>query len=175
VRKYGLHSTKTMVASAYAARIAHRAADFGVTIEGRVSVDMKRVKARKDEISGQSRTGLESNLDSLKNCTVYRGHARFESPREISVGETRLAADKTFINVGGRARIPDMPGIDQVKYLTNSSMMHVDFLPRHLLVVGASYIGLEFAQMFRRFGSEVTVAEMSSRLISREDEDVSRR
>jgi pyruvate/2-oxoglutarate dehydrogenase complex dihydrolipoamide dehydrogenase (E3) component len=169
----GCIPTKTMVASAYAARMARRAAEFGVTIEGPVTVDMKSVKARKDRISGESRTGLEASLERLENCTVYRGHARFESPREVRVGQARVAADKIFINVGARARVPDMPGIDQVKYLTNSSMMHVDFLPRHLLVVGGSYIGLEFAQMFRRFGSEVTVAEMSSRLIPREDEDVS--
>ncbi len=169
----GCIPTKTMVASAYAARIAQRAADFGVRIDGHVNVDMKRVKARKDEISGKSRSGVESWLENTPNCTVVRGHARFESAREVGVGGTRLIAEKIFINVGGRARVPEMPGLDQVSHLNNSSMMHVDFLPRHLLVVGGSYIGLEFAQMFRRFGSEVTVVEMSSRLVSREDEDVS--
>src|SRR5216683_2953486 len=157
----GCIPTKTLVASAYAAHMAHRAADFGVTIGGSVGVDMQRVKARKDEVSGKSRTGLESWLKSTPNCTVYQGHARFESPREVSVGGARLAADRIFINVGGRARIPEMTGLDQVGYLTNSSMMHVDFLPRHLLVVGGSYVGLEFAQMYRRFGSEVTILEMS--------------
>jgi pyruvate/2-oxoglutarate dehydrogenase complex dihydrolipoamide dehydrogenase (E3) component len=109
----------------------------------------------------------------MKNCTVYQGHARFESAREVSVGADRIAADKIFINVGGRATVPQMPGVDQVEYLNNSSMMHVDFLPRHLIVVGGSYVGLEFGQMFRRFGSEVTIIEMAPRLIHREDEDVS--
>jgi pyruvate/2-oxoglutarate dehydrogenase complex dihydrolipoamide dehydrogenase (E3) component len=109
----------------------------------------------------------------MENCTVYEGHARFESPREVSVGTNRIKADRIFINVGGRAAVPPMPGLDQVKYLTNSSMMCVDFLPRHLIVVGGSYVGLEFGQMFRRFGSEVTILEMGPRLIQREDEDTS--
>ena len=169
----GCIPTKTMVASAYAAHLARRAAEFGVDTGGSVSVDMKRVKARKDEISGKSRTGVESWLKEMKNCTVYEGHARFESSGEVSVGDYRLTADKIFINVGGRARVPELPGLDQVEYLTNSSMMAVDFLPRHLIVVGGSYVGLEFGQMFRRFGSEVTILEMGPRLVSREDEDVS--
>jgi pyruvate/2-oxoglutarate dehydrogenase complex dihydrolipoamide dehydrogenase (E3) component len=162
-----------MVASAYAAHMARRAADFGVVVDGPVSVDMKRVKARKDEISEASRTGLESWLKNMENGTVFQGHARLESPREVSVGADRLTADRIFINVGGRASVPPMPGLDQVEFLTNSSMMGVDFLPKHLIVIGGSYVGLEFAQMFRRFGSEVTVVEMGPRLISREDEDVS--
>ena len=165
--------TKTMVASAYAAHLARRVAEFGVNTGGSVSVDMKRVKARKDEISGKSRTGVESWLKGMENCTVYQGHARFESAGEISVGGDRLTAERFFINVGGRARVPDLPGLDQVEYLTNSSMMAVDFLPRHLIVVGGSYVGLEFGQMFRRFGSEVTILEMGPRLVPREDEDVS--
>ena len=169
----GCIPTKTMVASAYAARMARRAADFGVVIEGGVSVDMRSVKARKDGVSGKSRDGLETWLKGMENCTVYEGHARFESPHEISIGADRLSADRIFINVGGRAIVPDMPGLDQVEYLTNSSMMAVDFLPRHLVIVGGSYVGLEFGQMFRRFGSEVTVIEMGPRLIHREDEDVS--
>jgi pyruvate/2-oxoglutarate dehydrogenase complex dihydrolipoamide dehydrogenase (E3) component len=169
----GCIPTKTMVASAYAAHLARRAGDYGVNIGGPVAVDMKRVKARKDAISGQSRTGVESWLRGTKNLTVYEGHARFESPHQISVGMERLTAEWIFINVGGRAVVPPMPGIDQVAYLTNSSMMELDFLPRHLVIVGGSYIGLEFGQMFRRFGSEVTIIEMASRLISREDEDVS--
>ena len=134
---------------------------------------MKRVKARKDEVSGQSRTGLEDWLKKMENCTVYEGHARFESPREVSVGSERLTAERIFINVGGRAAAPQMPGLEQVEYLTNSSMMDVDFLPGHLIIVGGSYIGLEFGQMFRRFGSEVTIIEMAGGLIQREDEDVS--
>jgi pyruvate/2-oxoglutarate dehydrogenase complex dihydrolipoamide dehydrogenase (E3) component len=169
----GCIPTKTLVASAYAAHMARRAADFGVTIEPRVTVDMKQVKARKDRISGASRTGVESMLKGMANCTVFEGHARFESPREVTVGANRLSGERIFINVGGRALAPHIPGLEQVSYLTNSSMMNVDFLPKHLIVVGGSYIGLEFAQMFRRFGSEVTILEKMSRLVPREDEDVS--
>jgi pyruvate/2-oxoglutarate dehydrogenase complex dihydrolipoamide dehydrogenase (E3) component len=169
----GCIPTKTMVASAYAAQMVRRAAEFGVNSAGPVTVDMKRVKARKDGILAQSRDGLERSLKSLENGTVYQGHARFESPTEISVGQARLSAKQIFINVGGRAVVPAMPGVDQIPYLTNSSMMQVDFLPRHLIVIGGSYVGLEFGQMFRRFGSEVTIVEMNSRLIHREDEDVS--
>jgi pyruvate/2-oxoglutarate dehydrogenase complex dihydrolipoamide dehydrogenase (E3) component len=169
----GCIPTKTMVASAYAARLAQRAGEYGVGIDGRISVDMRRVKARKDEVSRQSREGLEQSLRTLERCTVYDGHARFESARDVSVGSERLTADRIFINVGGRANVPDLPGVKSVPFLTNSSMMQVDFLPRHLVVVGGSYIGLEFGQMFRRFGSEVTIVEMGPRLISREDPDVS--
>src|SRR5260370_26180367 len=169
----GCIPTKTMVASAYTAHMARRAGDFGVSVDGSVSVDMKRVKARKDAISGKSRSGVESFLKSTPNCTVYEGQARFESPREVSIGAARLTAERFFINVGGRAVIPDLPGVDQVPYLTNSSMMDVDVLPEHLIVVGGSYVGLEFAQMFRRFGSEVTVFEMATRLGHREDAAVS--
>src|SRR5439155_25839408 len=114
---------------------------------------------RKDSVSGKSRTGLEKSLKKTENCTVYEGHARFESPRELSVGAARITAERIFINVGGRAAVPQMPGLDQVKYLTNSSMMAIDFLPPRLIVVGGSYVGLEFGQMFRRFGSEVTIVE----------------
>ena len=169
----GCIPTKTMVASAYAAHMARRAADYGVTITGPVGVDMRAVKARKDQISGKSRKGVEAWLRGLDNCTVYQGHARFESPTEVRIGEDVLSAKRIFINVGGRAIVPDMPGVDQIPYLTNSSMMEVDFLPRHLLVIGGSYIGMEFGQMFRRFGGEVTIVEKGPRLISREDEDVS--
>ena len=168
----GCIPTKALVASAYAAHVARRGADYGFDC-GDVKVDMKRVKARKDDISAQSRTGLEGSLKKLENCTVFEGHARFESPREVSVGDQRLTADKIFINVGGRAIVPKIPGLEQIEYLTNSSMMQVDFVPRHLIIVGGSYIGLEFGQMFRRFGSEVTILEHSERLTPREDEDVS--
>ena len=168
----GCIPTKTMVASAYAARMAARAAEYGVDV-GPFRVDMKRVKARKDAVSGQSRTGLEDWLQTMENCTVYRGHARFESAHDLRVGEEHLQADKIFLNVGGRASVPEMPGVREIDVLTNSSMMSVDFLPKHLIVVGGSYIGLEFAQMFRRFGAEVTIIEMGPRLIAREDEDVS--
>jgi pyruvate/2-oxoglutarate dehydrogenase complex dihydrolipoamide dehydrogenase (E3) component len=169
----GCIPTKTMVASAYAAHLARRAADFGVGIGGAVSVDMARVKARKDAISGQSRDGVEAGLRKTEHCTVYQGHARFESSRVVSIGADRITAERIFINVGGRASTPPMPGLDEVPYLTNSSMMDVDFIPEHLVIVGGSYIGLEFGQMFRRFGSEVTIVEMGDRLIRREDEDVS--
>ena len=169
----GCIPTKTMVASAYAAHMARRATEYGVTLGGPVGVDMRRVKARKDEIFMKSRAGVEKWLRSTPNLTVYQGPARFEGPREVAIGGERLTAEKIFINVGGRAAIPAMPGLDQVPYLTNSSMMEVDFLPRHLVIVGGSYVGLEFAQMFRRFGSEVTVIEMGSRLVGREDEDIS--
>ena len=169
----GCIPTKTMVASAYAAHTARRAADFGVLVDGPVHIDMQRVKARKDAISGQSRTGVESWLKNMDNCTVYEGHARFLSPREVQVGQDTLSSERIFINVGGRASVPPMPGLDQVPYLTNSSMMHVDFLPQRLIIVGGSYIGLEFGQMFRRFGSEVAIIEMGPRLVGHEDEDVS--
>jgi pyruvate/2-oxoglutarate dehydrogenase complex dihydrolipoamide dehydrogenase (E3) component len=168
----GCIPTKAMVASAYAARIAARAGDYGVEV-GSVRVDMKRVKARKDSIANASRTGLEGWLRTMENCTVVDGHARFESPREVSVGGERLRAGKIFINVGGRALVPDIPGIGDSGFFTNSSMMSVDFLPEHLVVVGGSYIGLEFGQMFRRFGSKVTIVETGPRLVGREDDDVS--
>ncbi|CAN7211751.1 FAD-containing oxidoreductase [Aminobacter sp. LjRoot7] len=168
----GCKPTKTMVASAYAAHLARTGADYGVST-GSVSVDMKAVKARKDKVTVDSRSGLEDWIGGMKGCTLYRGHARFEGPHEVRVGDELLHGERIFINVGGRANILDMPGIGDVTYLTNTSMMEVDFLPRHLVVVGGSYIGLEFAQMFRRFGSEVTVVEKGPRLISREDEDVS--
>ncbi len=169
----GCTPTKTMVASAYAANMARRAAEFGVAIEGGVSVDMRRVKARKDAVSTRSRTGLETSLKGMKNGTVYEGHGRFESPREVSVGDDRLTAERIFINVGTRAAVPQLPGLDQVDYFTNSSLMNIDYVPRHLIIVGGSYVGLEFGQMFRRFGSEVTIVEMGPRLAQREDEDVS--
>ena len=169
----GCTPTKTLVASAYAAHMARRGGDYGFAIGGPVKVDMKRVKARKDAVVMRQRTSLESWLKENKNCTVYQGHARFTSPREVRVGETTLTAERFFINVGGRAAVPPMPGLDRVDCLTNSSIMDLDVLPPHLVVVGGSYIGLEFAQMYRRFGSEVTVIEMGNRLIGREDEDVS--
>ena len=169
----GCTPTKTLIASAYAAHVARRAADYGVNIGGRVSVDMKAVKARKDAVVGPTPNGIERSLKALRGCTVYEGHARFVGPNEVKVGDAVLKADKIFIDVGGRALVPPIPGLDQIPYLTNSSMMEVDFLPPHLIVLGGSYIGLEFAQAYRRFGSEVTVIELASRLISREDADVS--
>jgi pyruvate/2-oxoglutarate dehydrogenase complex dihydrolipoamide dehydrogenase (E3) component len=170
----GCIPTKTLVASAYAAHMARRAAEYGVEIDGPINVDMKRVKARKDEISGRSKAAVEKWMRGLANATVYQGHARFGSPRTMRVNDQLLEAEKIFINVGGRALVPPIPGLDQVPYLTNSSMMDVDFLPEHLIVIGGSYIGLEFGQMYRRFGANVTIVEKTARLIGREDEDVSR-
>jgi pyruvate/2-oxoglutarate dehydrogenase complex dihydrolipoamide dehydrogenase (E3) component len=169
----GCIPTKALIASAYAAQIARRASDYGVVIDGAVTVDMKRVRARKDEISQRSSRNVEKWVRDLKNCTVYQGHARFESERAVRVGDEVLEADRIFIDVGGRALVPPMPGLDQVPYLTNSTMLDVDFLPEHLVVVGGSYVGLEFGQMYRRFGSRVTIVEKGTRLIRREDEDVS--
>ena len=167
----GCIPTKTLIASAYSAHVARRGAEFGFS-NGNVVVDMKRVKARKDEVAGQSNRGVEQSLRELKNCTVIEGHARFQSPRTVMIGDELLQADRIFINVGGRATVPPLEGISDVPFLTNSSMMDVDFLPEHLIIVGGSYVGLEFAQMYRRFGSDVTVVEMGPRLIAREDEDV---
>jgi pyruvate/2-oxoglutarate dehydrogenase complex dihydrolipoamide dehydrogenase (E3) component len=169
----GCTPTKAMVASAYVAYKARTAAAYGVTVPGTVSVDMKAVKARKDKIVANSRNGLESYVRGMKNCTVFEGHACFESPREVRVGDNLLSAEQIFINVGGRAIVPDFPGVDQVPWLNNVSILELDTLPRHLIVVGGSYVGLEFGQIFRRLGSEVTIIEKSPRLVSREDEDVS--
>ena len=169
----GCIPTKTMVASAYAAHVARRGGEYGFSVNGDVCVDMKRVKARKDAVSMRSNRGVEESLRGLKNCTVIQGHARFQSSNTVAVNNEVLQAEKIYINVGGRAAVPEMSGIHEVPFLTNSSMMDVDFLPEHLVVVGGSYVGLEFAQMYRRFGSEVTIVEMGPRLIGREDEDIS--
>jgi pyruvate/2-oxoglutarate dehydrogenase complex dihydrolipoamide dehydrogenase (E3) component len=169
----GCTPTKTLVASAYAAHMARRAADFGIVIEGGVRVDMKKVKARKDYVSGLSNKGVERSLRSNPNIAVYQGHARFLSARKVSVGSEVLEAPRIFVNVGGRAFVPDIPGLEEAGYFTNSTMLDVDFVPPHLIVIGGSYIGLEFAQIYRRFGSRVTVIELAPRLIPREDEDVS--
>jgi pyruvate/2-oxoglutarate dehydrogenase complex dihydrolipoamide dehydrogenase (E3) component len=169
----GCIPTKTLVASAYAAHMARRGAEYGFAANGDVRVDMKRVKARKDEVSGRSNRGVEEWLRGLTHCTVIQGHARFQSSRTVVVNDDILQADKIFINVGGRGSVPAMPGIQDVPFLTNSSMMDVDFLPEHLVIIGGSYIGLEFGQMYSRFGSEVTIVEMGPRLIGREDEDIS--
>jgi len=167
----GCTPTKTLVASARAAYIARRSSDFGVDIKGSISMDMKKVKQRKDEIVRQSNQGVENWLKSTKNLEVFEGHARFEDTRLVSVGEEKLEADQIFINVGGRAI--HLPGFEDVDYFTNSNVMDIDFLPEHLIIIGGSYIGLEFGQMYRRFGSEVTIIEMGSQLLRREDDDVS--
>jgi pyruvate/2-oxoglutarate dehydrogenase complex dihydrolipoamide dehydrogenase (E3) component len=168
----GCTPTKTLIASAEIAHKARRAAEFGVNIDS-VSVDLRAVSRRKDAVVAKSRTGIERWLRSMDRCTVYQGHARFVSARDVRVGDALITAERIFINVGGRARVPNLPGVEQVPYLTNTSMVALESLPRHLVIVGGSYIGLEFAQMYRRFGSAVTVIEKAPRLISREDEDVS--
>src|SRR5262245_47643431 len=169
----GCTPTKTLVASAYAAHLARRAGDFGVSIGSDIKIDMKAVKARKDYVLGFSRRAVERGLRSHANITVYLGQARFSSAHSVLVGGEMLSAPKIFINVGGRALVPDIPGLDQVAYLTNSSLLEVERVPPHLIVVGGSYVGLEFAQAFRRFGSKVSVIEAAPRLIAREDEDIS--
>jgi len=169
----GCIPTKTLVASARAAYMARRGADFGVTIDGPINVDMPRVKERKDAVVRQSNQGVTNWLKGMDGLTVYEGHGRLESARSVRVNGDLLEADRIVLNVGGRAVVPPMPSVDTVDVLTNSSMMEVDFLPDHLIVGGGSYIGLEFAQMYRRFGSRVTVVERGDRLISRDDEDVS--
>lgn len=169
----GCTPTKTLIASAKVAHQIRRALDFGIRIDGGMSLDMRAVKERKDAMVMKSRTGLEQWLRGMDRCTVYQGHARFVSPREVRIGDATLTAQRIFINVGGRAIVPDLSGVDRVPYLTNTSILDLDILPRHLVIIGGSYIGLEFAQMYRRFGSEVTVVEKGPRLVSREDQDVS--
>jgi pyruvate/2-oxoglutarate dehydrogenase complex dihydrolipoamide dehydrogenase (E3) component len=195
----GCSPTKAMVASAYAAQLARRAAEYGVTLGAGgganrtaaatgsgattgttsgtgacvVGVDMKRVKARKDAIVERFSRGVETGLRKQQNCTVYQAHARFTSPHEVSAGGELLTAPRIYIDVGSRPAIPEMSGLGEVDYLTSSSMMEVDFVPRRLVIVGGGYVGLEFGQMFRRFGSEVSIVEMATRLAQREDEDVS--
>lgn len=169
----GCIPTKTLVASARAAHMARRGEEFGVSITGDIKMDMKKVKARKDAVVQQSNQGVTGWMKNMEGLDVYEGHAQFESSNIVSVNGEQLQADKIFINVGARARVPDMPGLQNIEYFTNSNIMQVDYLPEHLVIIGGSYIGLEFAQIYRRFGSEVTVIEMSNRLISREDQDVS--
>ncbi|RZL93920.1 MAG: FAD-containing oxidoreductase [Variovorax sp.] len=168
----GCIPTKTLIASARVAHLARRAADFGVAVDG-VRVDMAAVKARKDAVVKASNEGVERWLRGTPGLAVIEGHARLESPRTVRVGDRLLEAPEILLDVGGRAHVPALPGLDRVDYLTNTSMMALDRLPEHLVIVGGSYIGLEFAQMYRRFGAEVTVIEMGPRLVSREDEDTS--
>jgi pyruvate/2-oxoglutarate dehydrogenase complex dihydrolipoamide dehydrogenase (E3) component len=170
---HGCMPTKTLVASAYAARLVARAAEYGIAIDGPVRVEMKKVKARKTVVVDAARTNIETWLRGMKSCTVLTGHARFVSPREIAVGGEMLTADRIFLNVGGRALVPPIPGIEGIDALTNETVMDLETVPRHLIVLGGSYIGLEFAQVFRRFGSDVTVIEAADRLVPREDDEVS--
>jgi len=169
----GCKPTKTLIASAYAAHTARRGSDYGFTAAAPVTMDMQAVAARARKVILDSRQGNEDWLAGMDNVELVRGHARFSGPNRIEVDGQAITASKIFINVGGRASVPDLPGIDEVPFLTNTDMVALDFLPRHLVVVGGSYIGLEFAQMYRRFGAEVTVVERAERLVSREDPDVS--
>ena len=168
----GCIPTKTLVASAHAAHLARRSNEFGIGT-GSISVDMAKVKARKDGIMLADRKGVEDWLEGMDGCTVFRGHASFEDPHTLRVGDEVLHADRIYLNVGGRAVVPDIPGLDDVEYLTNVSILELDTLPHRLVIVGGSYIALEFAQMYQRFGAEVTIIERGPRLASREDEDVS--
>jgi len=169
----GCTPTKAMVASAYAAHMARRAAEYGVDAGGEVRVDMRRVKARKDAIVANSSGGVEKWLRGTANLTVLQGHARFTAAHAIEAGGEALEAPQVFIDVGGRSARPTAEQAHGVRYLTSETVMDVDTLPAHLAVVGGSYVGLEFAQMFRRFGARVTVVDMGPRLIGREDEDIS--
>jgi len=168
----GCIPTKTLVASAYAAHVARRGAEYGIGT-GDISVEMAAVKARKDKIVVGDREGVESWIEGMDGATLIRGHARFEGPHTIRVDDRALEADKIFLNVGGRAVAPDMPGLADIDYMTNVGILELDTVPEHLVVIGGSYIALEFAQMYRRFGARVTVIEKGPRLTSREDEDVS--
>lgn len=169
----GCMPTKTLVASAQAAHVARRAADFGVQLSGPIQVDMGVVRARAAKVTRDARSGLESWLGGLETLDLVRGQARFTGPREVTVGDQTLTAPQVFINVGARPVVPDFPGLADVPYLTSTTIIELDQLPRHLIVIGGSYIGLEFAQMYRRFGAQVTVLERGPRLTAREDEDVS--
>jgi pyruvate/2-oxoglutarate dehydrogenase complex dihydrolipoamide dehydrogenase (E3) component len=169
----GCMPTKALVACARVAHVARRAADFGVVLEGDVGIDMAKVKSRADTVIANARHGVRTWLEGMDGCTVIEGHARFEAAHCLRVGDERLRAPQIFLNVGGRAAVPDMPGLRDIPYLTNTTILGLDRVPAHLLVVGGSYIGLEYAQMYRRFGARVTVVEKGPRLIGREDEDVS--
>ena len=169
----GCIPTKTLVASARVAQVARRAADFGIMIGGEIGIDMRRVMARKEQVSGASRSSVEKGLVEHSNCTVFRGHARFVSDHEIRVGNAVISSKQIFLNVGTRAAVPDIPGLADVPYLTNSSILEIESVPEDLIVVGGSYVGLEFGQIFRRFGSKVTILERGAFLLSREDQDIS--
>ena len=165
---YGCTPTKSMVSSARIAQAARRAPEFGIHT-GKVRVNMAEIVKRKTEIVELFRSGIEDQVENNPNLTLYRGHARFTGPHEIEVNGEALASDKIFINTGTRPRIPPIPGIDQVEYLTNRNIMELDAVPAHLIALGGNYLGLEFGQMFRRFGSEVTVIELNDQIVPRED------
>ncbi len=169
----GCIPTKTMIASAHVAHLARQAKEFGIRIDGNITVEMEKVKARKDGIIHALSNGIEQWLRDTPNCTVYKGHAQFENAHRIRVEDEVLEAEKIFIDVGARAFVPNMKGLEKISYFTNSNILDIDFIPEHLIIIGGSYVGLEFAQMYRRFGSQVTVVEKSPRLIPKEDPDIS--
>jgi pyruvate/2-oxoglutarate dehydrogenase complex dihydrolipoamide dehydrogenase (E3) component len=167
----GCTPTKTMIASAQVAHYARNADKWGVRA-GEVSVDLPKIVARKDEIVGQWRSGQERKVQQRKNLHLYRGHARFVGPHRLHVGDQELESERTFINTGTRVDVPRLEGLDGIDYLTNASIMQLREVPDHLLVLGGGYIGLEFGQMFRRFGSQVTVIHRSEHILPREDLDI---
>jgi pyruvate/2-oxoglutarate dehydrogenase complex dihydrolipoamide dehydrogenase (E3) component len=174
----GCTPTKAMIASAYSAQVARRSGDYGVSIDTEIEVDIKAVNARREAIVSKSRNGVEKSLRDNPKITVFTGTASLESPTTVRVRnngnpDALLAAKQIFLNVGGRATIPDLPGINNAPFLTNSSLLALDTLPQHLIIVGGSYIGIEFGQMYRRFGCDVTIIEKAPRLVAHEDEDVS--
>ena len=169
---YGCTPTKTMISSARMAHYARVAPEFGIH-PGEIKVDMAAVVARKNEIVDSFRSGVLGQIDSSPNVTLYHGHGRFTAPHQVGINGETLKSDKIFINTGTRPRFPALPGLDQVEVLTNRNIMDLQELPAHLIALGGSYLGLEFGQMFRRLGSEVTVVEMSDRIAAREDAEVS--
>ena len=169
----GCIPTKMLVASAHVAHISRHADQMGVMIDGSIHVDMKKVKSRKDRVTHKYQHGVKKWLEDMENCTVYEGSACFIDANTVQVNDQNITGDKIFIDVGARALVPDIPGLDHIDYLTNSTILELDYVPKHLIIIGGSYIGLEFAQMYRRFGAEVTVIEKGERLIRREDEEIS--
>lgn len=172
----GCTPTKTMIASARVAYLIRRAADYGIQA-GQLSVDLAKVRQRKRNIVESFRSGSEKRIERMKNLDLIRGQASFSGPKRVYIQknggrEVVLKADTIFINTGARPAVPDIKGIEDISYLDSTSIMELDDLPDHLLVIGGGYIGLEFGQMFRRFGSSVTIIQKGGQLLSREDEDV---